>query len=117
MERVKNCTFKQDGVRKDNTPYKLYEVETESGKKGSAFDELAVGSDVEVKESEYQGKKQYQFFKPKATKGFPQKDYTFEKKRVALECAVSFSQLKPDTKSTDVIKVAQYFFTEFLNKQ
>ena len=117
MEKVKSCTFKKDGVRADSSTYKLYEVETESGKVGSAFDELAVGSEVEVKEKDYNGKPQYQFSKPKATKGFPQKDYTFEKKRVALECAVSFSQLKPDTKSTDVIKVAQYFFTEFLNKQ
>jgi hypothetical protein len=118
MEKVLKCTFKSDGVRKDGSPYKLYEIETESGKKGSAFDEMPAGTEVEAKESEYNGKKQYQFFKPKSTKGFPAKDWGTPKRICALESALKYTDLMTDkSKMTaeNVILLADKFLS-FLNK-
>lgn len=71
--------------------------------------------ELELKDSgkEFKGNKQWYFNLPKAkTAGtFPKKDYTFEKRRVALECAI---QLKP-LNETDAIKSAEVFF-KWLNQ-
>jgi hypothetical protein len=102
----------------------IFQVELSDGRKGATYDkeflDFKEGQEVElnIKEGkEYQGKMQYYFnvLKPDTKKSFAPRDYTFDKKRVALECAVGFSK-GLDVKSADVIKVANYFFTEFLNK-
>jgi hypothetical protein len=109
-DKIKTCVF--DKEYKDK---KIYKCETESGKTGQAWEEMKEGQEVTVTEKEYNGKPQYTFYPVKEKKGFPAKDYTFLKRQVALECAVEFSK-GTGAKSTDVLKVASYFFTEFLNK-
>lgn len=104
MEKVKSCALKKEG-EKDGKKYQIFTVETESGKTGQSFEELAVGDEVETKEGEYNGKPQYTFFKPKK-KQFPVRDYKFEKRKAALEAAVAIGK---DKSSQDIIKVADYF--------
>jgi hypothetical protein len=106
MEKVKSCALQKEGKKKDGSEYKIFAVETESGKTGQSFEELAVGDEVEMKEGEYNGKPQYTFFKPKAKKPFPMKDYKFEKRKAALEAAVAIGKEKS---SADILKVADYF--------
>lgn len=88
-------------------------------KKGSCFDRKIldfIGKEVEmdVKEGkEYQGVMRHYFNFPKDAKagGFPKKDYAFEKRRVALECAVQSTHLSQQ----EVLKIAEEYLT-WLNK-
>lgn len=110
---IKSCVLK-----KSNENYKLYDVETTDGRKGRSFDEFKPGDTVEVdiKNDEKYG---LTFFKVKEMKknGFPTKDYIFEKRKAALECAVSLAgKSEKALKSDEVVKVAEKFY-EFLNPQ
>lgn len=92
----------------------IIEIKTRDGRVGSTFDErllefIGKEVDLDIKEGkEYNGVKQYYFNLPKATNGskFPAKDYTFEKKRVALECAVAGGMTSPE----DALKIADKYF-------
>lgn len=95
MERIILKEARDSGKKWQDKP--IYSVLLTDGRAGSCFDEkilsLPIGQEVEldVKEGKpYNGKPQYIFNLPKDKKGgFAPKDYTFEKKRVALECAVA----------------------------
>ena len=104
MEKVKSCAIKKEGKKSDGTEYKIYGVATESGLVGQSFEELPEGEEVEYKQGEYGGKPTYTFYKQKKKQGFPQKDYKFEKRRIALECA---SRLP--LKSSEIIQVAEVY--------
>lgn len=78
----------------------IYNIELADGRRGSSFSaeakDWAEGMEVEldIKEGkEYQGEMQYYFNtprKPKGGGGF-QRDYNFEKRKTALECACRLS--------------------------
>lgn len=120
METVKIKTAINTGKKWEGKD--IFEVTTEDGREGSCFDAKIVdyvGKDVQldVKEGkEYQGKKKYYFNFPKEGGlggKFPPKNYQFDKRRVALECAVSLVNsgkilpaLLPDTRDK---------FYEYLN--
>lgn len=115
MEKIKIKTAQQ-ATAKSGKNYLM--IETEDGRKGASWDMELVGKvgqevEVEVKESEYQGHKNYTFNLPKPLGKFPQKDWTFEKRRAALECAVAYCKGTP---AVDVIGTAEKYF-EFLNKK
>ena len=76
--------------------------------------------EVEIKENgEYGGAKQYILNLPKTNnnnnKKFTPRDYTFEKKKVALECATQFISSRPQLNSNEVLLLADKFYS-FLNK-
>jgi hypothetical protein len=92
-------------------------IELQDGRKGSSNDlslESMVGEliDVDVKlAKEYNGVQQYYFNLPKQPKqsgGKYAKDMTFEKRRVALECAVRYMQGEPKS-SVRTLQVAEDF--------
>jgi hypothetical protein len=117
IDRIKTCEFSKDFI-KDGKTSKIYAVTTEDGKTGQAWEELKEGQEVNIQEKEWNGKKTYTFYpiKEKAGgKGFPQKDWQYEKRRSSLECAVELGKAS-GAKATDVIKVAETFFT-YLNQK
>lgn len=77
----------------------LYKIRTADGRVGMSSDNLtefiAKPTELLIKPgNEYKGVQQYFFNLPKENgapgkKPFPAKDYTFEKRKVALECSVS----------------------------
>lgn len=98
-------------VKKATDAYTIWEVLLEDGRKVQTFDKLAIGEEVFgiVSKDQYGLK-----FKKAKDKGkFPQKDYGFEKRRVALECAVNMAN-KQGLTSKAVLQVANEFH-EFLN--
>jgi hypothetical protein len=93
-------------------------IELQDGRQGSSNDlsmESMVGEliDVDVKlAKEYNGVQQYYFNLPKQPKqsgGKFAKDMTFEKRRVALECAVRYLQGEPNKTSVRTLEVAEKF--------
>lgn len=99
--KIKSITKREkDG----KTFYGLVMIDGQNELNGSSADKLFESSkegdevDVEAKNSnrEYNGKPQYYFNGKKTSKSFPQKDWSFEKKRVALECSVKFSSTVED---------------------
>ena len=92
--KVKSVKVKKEGV-KNGKAWKIYEVQLEDGRTGDSFNEFKEGEEVEI-EIKPNANAQYapNFKRVDASggtkKGFgAPKDYTFEKKRVALECAVA----------------------------
>lgn len=77
----------------------LYKIRTADGRVGMSSDNLtefiAKPTELIVKPgNEYKGVQQYFFNLPKengagSKKSFPARDYTFEKRKTALECSVS----------------------------
>ena len=115
LTKVKTCAFKQDYISNGETK-KIYTVETEDGKTGPAWADIPAGTEVTWTEKMYKDKPQYTFFVPKTQgKAFPAKDWTYEKRRASLECAVELGKAK-GVSATDVIKVAETFFT-YLNQK
>ena len=94
--KVKSSTIKKQGV-KDNKAWTIYEVTLEDGRKGDSFNEMKEGQEYEI-EVKANSNPQYNpsFIIPKEQKkgGFAPRDYTFDKRRVALECAVSMANNK-----------------------
>lgn len=93
MEKVKiaKTTIKRSG-EKDGKPWKIYEVTLSDGRKGDSFDEFNEGEECEIEVKANSNPNYNPTFK-KAGKeggkrGFAPKDYTFEKRKTALECAV-----------------------------
>jgi hypothetical protein len=130
MEKVKIKTCVNSGKMWKEKP--IIEIVLEDGRKGSAFDTAFLGlplnQEVEIDMKpgkEYNGVMQYYFNIPGQNHGAKkggtfQKDWTLEKRRIALETSVSWcsaivgsvSQLK----TTDVINCANAFF-EWLNQK
>lgn len=86
---VKSCVLKKEG-EKNGKAWKIYEITTDTGTKYDSFEEWAIGEhEAEITPDTsgkgYNGK----ISKKKAAVNFPRRDYTFDKRRVALECAVS----------------------------
>lgn len=104
-------------------------ITLEDGRIGSSYNlELDgyIGEEVELEITQaatFQGVQQYYFKLPKkpkenkwAGKAAP-KDMTFEKRRIALECATQFHLAKAMDKTyLDVLRIADNFY-EWLNKQ
>ena len=88
--KIKSVKLKKEGT-KNGKAWKIYEVQLEDGRTGDSFNEFKEGEECEI-EVKPNSNPQYNpnFEKVGAKKGFgAPKDYTFEKKRVALECAVA----------------------------
>lgn len=124
METVKVKTAIDSGKKYNDKP--IVNIELEDGRKGAGFDAKFLeynGKEVEleIKEGkEYNGQKQYIFNLPKektaqAAGKFPAKDWTFEKRKAALECAVNVHAggMVDDNK---VLATANNFLT-FLNQK
>jgi hypothetical protein len=125
MEKVKIKTCIDTGRKtKDNKP--VYDIELVDGRKGGAFDALFAGmplnEDIEIDinpAKDYNGEKRFYFNIPgdKKTGGkFPQKDWTFEKKKASLELAINWCANKKDVETSDMIKCAHVFF-DYLNRK
>ena len=106
---------------KDNKP--VIEIELEDGRVGSAFIPEALNwsgeIELDIKDAgEYKGVKKYYFNLPKESKGkFPSKDWTFEKRKASLECAIKASELAAaKIESDNILKVAEKFYT-YLNQK
>jgi hypothetical protein len=87
--KIKSCVFKREGINKSGEPYKSYEIELEDGRKGNSFAEFLPGEECEIEIKVPSDPKYLPNFSKVQAKKFGTKDYAFEKKRVALECAVS----------------------------
>lgn len=98
MEKVKVRTAVDSGKKtKDGKP--VVNITLEDGRNGAGFDAAFIemnGKEVEldIKEApEYNGEKKFWFNLPKEKSQqagkFPPKDWTFEKRKAALECAVN----------------------------
>jgi len=114
---IKTC------VKKETQKGTYYTIELSDDRKGLSSDDLTgkIGqeTELEVKQGkEYQGVMQYYFNLPKADKPangkFPAKDWTYEKRRYALENAVNFCRDRKELTSANTIDLANKFF-EFLN--
>lgn len=112
MEKVKIVS----AIEKEYQDKKFLSITLEDGRIGSSNDlalkdKIGQEIEIEVKPAKiYNDVQQYYFNIPKEKKGgFPQKDYAFEKKRVALECATKFS-----SSPTQALDIANDFF-KFLN--
>jgi hypothetical protein len=121
MEKVLITTC----VKKETAKGIFYTIELSDGRKGISKDDLTlkIGDEIEleVKEGkEYQGVMQYYFNLPKpegqVNGKFPAKDWTYEKKRSALECAVNHCNKTPSLTTAQVIECANKFY-EFLNQK
>lgn len=87
MEKIKvvSCTHKKSG-ESNGKSWTIYEVETDDGRKLDTFVDLEQGEHEGVIEKNPNPAYNDKFKVPQKKKGF-NKDYTFEKRRVALECA------------------------------
>jgi hypothetical protein len=106
---------------KDNKP--VIEIELSDGRQGSAFSQEALNwsgeIDLEIKDAgEYKGVKKYYFNLPdNKSKKFTQKDWTFEKRKCSLECAIKASELTAAKIESDMIlKIAEKFY-DYLNQK
>lgn len=93
--KVKSSIIKKQG-EKNNKKWTIYEVTLEDGRKGDCFDEVKEGQEYEI-EIKPNTNPQYNpsfVVAKEQKKGFAPRDYTFDKKRVALECAVSMANNK-----------------------
>lgn len=88
--KVKSSTIKKQG-EKNGKKWTIYEVILDDGRKGDCFDEIKDGQEYEIEikaNSNPQYNPSFALVKEQK-KGFAPRDYTFDKRRVALECAVS----------------------------
>jgi hypothetical protein len=120
MEKViiKTC------VKKETAKGVFFTIELSDGRKGISSTDLTPNmgqeTELEVKEGKpYEGVMQYYFNLPKTggqSNGgkFPAKDWSFEKRRSALENAVSHCNKTPTLTTAQVIECANKFY-EFLN--
>lgn len=123
MEKVKVRTAVDSG-RKTKEGKPVVNITLEDGRTGAGFDEKFLqmnGQEVEldIKDApDYNGEKRVWFNIPKEQKQagkFPAKDWSFEKRKVALECAVSV-HAGGVVLEDKVIDTANNFFT-FLNQK
>lgn len=119
MEKVKIAS----AVEKEWNDKKFLNITLEDGRVGSSSDlslkdKIGVEIQLDVKPGKvFNDVQQYYFNLPKENKGggFPKKDYAFEKKRVALECACQFFLGKGSETSNEVVLEIADEFHKFLN--
>ena len=122
MEKVKiiKC-IKKDATTKDGKP--IYEIELADGRKGAAFDSsfagLPLNQDIDidvVNAKDYNNEKRYIFNVPGQKSGgkYPQKDWTFEKRRASLDLSIQWCKSKEGLRTEDVINCASVFLN-YLN--
>lgn len=97
MEKVKvtSSIVKKSG-EKNGKKWTIYEVTLSDGRKGDSFDEMKEGQEYEI-EVKPNSNPQYNpsfIVAKEQKKGFAPRDYTFDKRRVALECAISLINSK-----------------------
>lgn len=122
MEKVKIKSVVNSGREWEGK--KIFTVELEDGRKGDTFAQDALNwvgeMELEIKESEYNKQKQYKFALPKQANikgGFPTKDYTFEKRKTSLECAINSIKLTDkQVTSTNIIALANEYFNYLTQK-
>jgi hypothetical protein len=114
---IKDVTVK--GTSK-KTGKDYYLVTLEDGRVGTCFDDVrgSIGQEIDfdIKESSYQGKKQFVFYLPKEEKEQKsavgvKSNPTADLKKFALQMACTFTADEPDIEHT--LSVAEKFF-EFL---
>jgi hypothetical protein len=123
MEKVIIKSVVNSGKTYKDKPIVL--VELEDGRKGSAFNADALNwkgeMELDIKEGkEYQGVMQYYFNVPgsgenKTFKGTP-KDWTYEKRKTSLECALKMHDTPMDKNYETVLETAEKFY-DYLNKK
>ena len=119
--KIKSCI--DSGKKWNDKP--IINIELEDGRKGSAFDNLFLGLDIgqeyeiDIREGkEYNGQKQYIFNMPgQKKKGFS-KDWTYDKRKTSLECAIESLKLsdKKDVTSNQIIELSKKFYS-YLNEK
>jgi len=122
MEKVKIKTCIDSGKKYQDKP--IIEIELEDGRKGSAFDSLFLGLpkgqeiEIEIKPGKvYNNVQQYYFMIPGQKKeGKFSKDWTLEKRKISLECSITWCVSATGLKTSDVISCASVFF-EYLNRK
>lgn len=88
--KVKSSIIKKQG-EKNSKKWTIHEVTLEDGRKGDSFDEMLAGQEYEI-EIKANSNPQYNpafILHKEQKKNFGVRDYTFEKKKAALECAIS----------------------------
>ena len=121
MEKVKVdiIRIKKEGLSKEGKPYKLYEVQLMDGRKGDSFSDFLNGEECEIEIKENANPAYNPFFIKagviKKAGGFAPKDYTFEKRKVALECATSLIVAGKFAIDQQMILTERFF--EYLNKK
>jgi non-canonical (house-cleaning) NTP pyrophosphatase len=124
-EKVKFTKIVNSGRKYKDKP--IINIETSDGRTGSAFDEAFLGLklneeyEVDIKEGkEYEGEMQYYFNIPNSggnKKGFVQKDWTLEKRKISLECSIESIKLIGNNVTSDaIIALADKFFN-YLNQK
>ena len=121
--KIKSCI---DTGKKAKNGNPIINIELSDGRKGAAFDSLFLGLDlnseneIEIKEApEYEGQKRYYFSIPGQKKGSNfSKDWTLEKRRISLECAIESLKLsdKKDITSNQIIELSRKFYS-YLNEK
>lgn len=113
------CTVKKTG-EKDGKGWTIYEVETSDGAKYDSFTLIELNKQIDV-EITPNSNPQYNasIRLPKSATGvkFPSKNYAFERKRVALECAVQSAQIAMQPVTTDGILLVAKKFEEYLKDE
>jgi hypothetical protein len=123
MEKVKIKTCIDSGKKYQEKP--IIEIVLEDGRKGSCFDTaflgLPIGQEIEIDikpAKDYNNEKRFYFNMPGQQKNgskFPQKDWTFEKRKASLENSIEWCKGK-DLKTKDVLECATVFFN-YLNEK
>lgn len=109
---VVSCTEKKRG-NKNGKDWVIYSLQLEDGRTAETFDKC---EPLDIFEAEMTEDPQYgwKLKKPKTNGAggkFPVKDYTFEKRRVALESAVaSIQHVEQVVKRESVIDLANYYY-------
>ena len=122
MEKVKIKTCIDSGKKWNEKP--IIEIELEDGRKGSAFDTLFLGLpigqeiEVDMKRKDYNNEERYIFNIPNQKSGGKfQKDWTLEKRKISLECAITAIKITDQqVKTENIIALAEKFY-EYLNKK
>lgn len=122
--KIKSCI---DTGKKAKNGNPIINIELEDGRKGAAFDSLFLGLDlkseneIEIKEApDYEGQKRYYFHIPgkKSASGSKfSKDWTLEKRRISLECAINaINKTDKQFSSDNIIELSKKFFA-YLNEK
>ncbi len=116
MEKIKifDKKLKSSGTNKMNKPYSVFTYTFEDGRTAESFEDLTEGTEYEI-EIEKVDKYGLQFKTKFPRKpGYSPKDYTFEKKKAALENAINAIRLTElKVTSEQIISLADKFY-EFL---
>jgi hypothetical protein len=116
---IKTC------VKKETSKGIFYTIELSDGRKGISSEDLTskIGFELELEIKEgkpYEGVMQYYFNTPKENKNggkFFAKDWTFNKRQLSLELAISSIKLTDQKVSTENILALSEKYYEYLNKK